>query len=272
MSAMPLLKTIVTDDEPLALDYLVSCLQSNPAIEVIARCSNGYETLAACETLQPDLLLLDVQMPGLSGFDVAKQLQMNDTPLIIFVTAYDQYALKAFDAHAVDYLLKPVEPNKLSRAITRCEQLVKHTTSDPKQATRVLDAIHSLPEIGKSSRQAQKTTAEKIAIKDGNQMLLIDPHTIDWIEAAGDYVCIHAQGETHIVRQTMREVARSLDQTLFARVHRSTIVNLTRIKSVQPHTKGEFFVELGEGQSVKVSRTYRAQVADYINARKLKSA
>jgi two-component system LytT family response regulator len=274
---MTILKTIIVDDEPLALKLLAAKLNKLPNIEIVAQCSNGREAIAAVIELTPDLLFLDIQMPGLSGLDVVKQLQNDTMPLVVFATAYEQYALEAFDAHAVDYVLKPIDDERIQRAVARAQERLSIRTDDRvKNKTEVIGAIAQIEQkqektitwmANDSNHQGTQRTEiknRKIVIKDRDQIHLLKQKDIQWIDAAGDYVCVHALGETHVKRCTLKEMLIELDETLFKRVHRSTIVNLDFIDKVIPHTKGEFFLMIGEHDKIKVSRNYKEVVKTFL--------
>ena len=243
-------------------------------IEVIAQCSNGREAIKAVIELAPDLLFLDIQMPGLSGLDVVKQLQNDTMPLIVFATAYQQYALEAFDAYAVDYVLKPIDDESIQRAVDRTLQrfaIKSHEQSENKREV--------IPQIDQknhktvtwmaddSTQQAPQSVYvknRKIVIKDRDEIHLLKHQDIQWIDAAGDYVCVHVLGETYVKRCTLKEMLAELDGKQFKRVHRSTIVNLDFIDKVIPHTKGEFFLMMGEYDKIKVSRNYKDVVRAFL--------
>ena len=263
------LRAIIVDDEPLARKGLRMRLEAMSGIEVIGECSNGREALNSVAELEPDVVFLDIQMPGMSGFDVVSKLQQDDMPLIIFVTAYDEYALKAFDVQAVDYLLKPIEADRLQESVERARD---HKTLDGAvtDKQRLLELIISI--TGKSETSiAQllkdhtgvKTYPEKIAIKDGAETTLVLSEDIDWVDAAGDYMCIHANDQTHVMRITMKELEDQLDPTNLQRVHRSTIVNLDRVTKVCSHMNGEFHLILDNGSSIKMSRSYKEKVKHF---------
>ncbi|MCH2189764.1 MAG: LytTR family DNA-binding domain-containing protein [Gammaproteobacteria bacterium] len=265
---MNTLKTIIVDDESLALDLLNHYLQSYPEIEVVAQCKNGREAIESCVNLQADLLFLDIQMPGLNGFDVVTKLQSDELPMIVFVTAYDQYALAAFDVHAVDYLLKPIDEAKLARAVSRCVNRFRSSGRDSLFKNKMLEAVSSIqkPSLSDATKTLddKDSSFPKIVVKDRGTITLIDQADIDWIDAAGDYVCIHVDGITHIMRNTMKGIVRQLDPSLFQRIHRSSIVNLSRIRKVIPHTKGECYLDVGNNERIKVSRNYRTIIQDYL--------
>ena len=263
------LRAIVVDDESLARQGLNLRLKNIAEVEVIGEYSNGREAVNAVAELRPDLLFLDIQMPGMSGFDVVARLQQDEMPLIIFTTAYDQYAIEAFKAHAVDYLLKPIEPERLQDSVYRA---VSHKKMDGAvtEKQRLLELIISI--TGKSegsitqllkNHTGIRAYPEKIAIKDGGETTLVETSDIDWVDAAGDYMCIHANDETHIMRITMKELEAQLDPRNFQRVHRSTIVNLDRVTKVCSHLNGEFHLILVNGVSIKMSRSYKEKVKHF---------
>ena len=268
------LQTIIVDDEPLALQLLRSKLNKLANINIIAECKNGREAIAAIHQFSPDLVFLDIEMPGIDGFGVIKKLQADIIPLIIFTTAYQQYAIKAFDVHAVDYILKPIDEQHIQRAISRAVQ--RFTNKFVDQKYNIIDAINTinkhaqLKESQVVSGDADKTNnsirelEHKIVIKDREGMTLLKQSDIEWVDAAGDYTCLHVGGVTHIKRCPLKNLLTELDSTLFKQVHRSTIVNLNYIKKVIPHTKGEYFLELGEYDQIKVSRSYRQVIKNYL--------
>lgn len=279
------LKTIIVDDEPLALKLLRVKLNKHPEIEIIAECQNGREAIAATLKLAPDLIFLDIQMPGVDGFGVIKKLQTDVVPLVIFVTAYEQYALDAFDVNAVDYILKPIEDDYIHRAINRAIARFNQNSGKENKA-RIISAIDSINKVEESHQQMQtpvlctndytngstgssssiNTTAleRKIVIKDRDGITLLKQPDIEWVDAAGDYTCLHVAGVTHIKRCTLKDLLTDLDPKIFKRVHRSTIVNLNYIKKVIPHTKGEYFLQLGEFDQIKVSRNYKEAIKSYL--------
>ena len=263
------LKAIIVDDESLARKGLKLRLEEIDGVEVIAECGNGREALNKVAELEPDLIFLDIQMPGMSGFDVVSRLQQDDMPLIVFVTAYDEYAIRAFDVHAVDYLLKPIESGRLQEAVdhARSHKALDGAVADKQ---RLLDLIISI--TGKSEtaiaqllkdHTGSRAYPEKIAIKDGSETTLVPTDDIDWVDAAGDYMCVHANDETHVMRITMKELEDQLDPANFQRVHRSTIVNLDRVIRVCSHMNGEFHLILNNGASIKMSRSYKEKVKHF---------
>ena len=268
------LKTLIVDDEPLALKLLRAKLNKIADIEIVGECKNGREAIAATLDLAPDLIFLDIQMPGLNGFDVVKGLQSDILPLIIFTTAYEQYALDAFDVHAVDYILKPIDDERILRAVQRAQERLEGLDSQDNKP-RILGAIDSInqrentvfPTNRRLSDQpsSNQFVDKKIVIKARDEITILKQSDIEWVDAAGDYVCLHSQGETHIKRSTLKELLAELDENVFKRVHRSTIVNLNFIDKVIPHTKGEFFLLLGEFEKIKVSRNYKDSIKHFLS-------
>jgi len=263
------IRTILVDDEPLATQGLELRLQAHPDVEVIERCINGREAIRAIKTHKPDLVFLDVQMPGFDGFSVVQGLLEIDPPLFVFVTAYSDYALKAFDAHAVDYLMKPVEEDRLATTMERVRQRLAERRAGH-EAERLKEVLAEVsPEAAAHLEESSETMAasrfEKLLnIKDRGQIFRVDVDSIERIDAAGDYMCIYTGDNTLILRETMKDLEKRLDPRKFQRIHRSTIVNLEQVKQVKPHTNGECFLVLGSGAQVKVSRSYRDVVARFL--------
>ncbi len=271
------LTTILADDEPLALRFLQSTLDDFDSIEIVASCKSGREALTAINNLAPDLLFLDIQMPGMNGFELVKNIQADIMPMIIFVTAYDQFALAAFDLHAVDYLLKPLDSERvgiaIDRALERANNPSRRSMTEESKGG-LISAIASMSDKVEALSQGDKSyssssgnpenTTRKLSIKDGDTITVIDETSIDWIDAAGDYMCIHVDGETHIMRSTLNDLLSRLDQQIFKRIHRSTVVNVNRIRQVQRHTKGEFFLHLDCDHSLKASRHYKEVIKNLL--------
>ena len=265
---MARLRTLIVDDEPLALEMLQAKLGRIEEIEIIGKCKNGSEAIDAIMELTPDLVFLDIQMPGIDGFGVIEQLQNDVVPMIVFTTAYEKYAIDAFDVHAVDYILKPLDDERLARAVQRA--LVEHKERDDSYSKqRIIGAINTMRDEPSSDSSAEpealSAPTNKILIKEKGEIILIEQKDIAWIDAAGDYACIHVDGITYIKRSTLKQLLEELDPTIFKRVHRSTIVNLNFITKVTPHTKGEFFLQLGEYDQVKVSRNFREAIKNFLN-------
>ena len=265
------IRTLLVDDEPLARRGLELRLQDAPDITIVRQCANGREAIAAIAEDAPDLMFLDIQMPGLSGLDVVAQVPQESMPMVVFVTAFDRYAIKAFEAHALDYLLKPVDDARLAAALerVRAQWQQKQAVAQREQLLALLADLKGKGEIAPDAlaglaHGTQPTAARRYAtmlpIRSGRETLRLDVATIDWIDAAGDYMCLHAAGQTHVLRATMKELEEMLDPAVFQRVHRSTIVNLARVRSLRPHLNGECFLKLQSGQEIKLSRSFRDKV------------
>jgi two-component system LytT family response regulator len=259
------LKTIIVDDEALARRGLKLRLSRRNDIEITAEARNGREALSLIREHRPDLVFLDIQMPGLDGFDVLRALKPDEMPAIVFVTAFDSYAIQAFDANALDYLLKPIEDDRLADALDRVktrlkqQRAIKHRNSLLKLVADITgEPVHSMEDLkARDLEKLKKKEVPKLAIKDGSHTTWIPQDKIEWIDAAGDYMCVHSGGETHIMRMTMKKLEESLDPDYLQRVHRSTIVNIHQVREMQAHINGEYFLTLDGGHTIKMSRTYK---------------
>ena len=257
------LQTIIVDDEPLALSLMKSKLKRYDSINIIAECKNGRDAIAAILEHEPDLVFLDIEMPKINGFDVIHKTQPELTPMVVFATAYEQYALDAFKVNAVDYILKPLDDDLVERAVKRAE-LRFQQLDKTQEKSNLLSAIEAIRNHEDHPRPLTAEDEKKIVVKDGDQITILKQNDLKWVDAAGDYCCLHANGQTHIKRTSLTELLKQLDPTHFKRVHRSTIINLNYITKVQSLTKGEYFVELGSYEKVKVSRTYKEAIRDYL--------
>ena len=260
---MTKLQTIIADDEPLALALMKSKLSKYDSIEIIAECKNGREAIEAILELEPDLVFLDIEMPKINGFDVIQKTQSELTPMIVFATAYEQYALDAFQFNAVDYILKPLDDEFVARAVLRAEQRFKHHDKS-KEKSNLISAIEAIRNHQSNHYSLTAKDDKKIVVKDGDQITVLKQDDLKWVDAAGDYCCLHANGETFIKRISLTELLTQLDPTNFKRIHRSTIINLNFITKVKSLPKGEYFVELGAHERVKVSRTYKEAIREYL--------
>jgi two-component system, LytTR family, response regulator len=265
------IRTILVDDEKLAIQGLQHRLASYSDIDIVDTCSNGREAIRSIKTNKPDLVFLDIQMPGFDGFSVVSGLAEVDPPLFVFVTAYSDHALRAFDADALDYLVKPVEEARLADTLER----VRHRLNEKKgaeEAGRLKEVLTEHAPEAAEELAGETTDAHAVGryeklinIKDRGQIFRVDVDTIERIDAAGDYMCIYTGDNTLILRETMKDLERRLDPRRFQRIHRSTIVNLDLVKQVKPHTNGECFLVLDSGAQVKVSRSYRDVVARFVH-------
>jgi two-component system LytT family response regulator len=262
------IRTIIVDDEKLAVQGLQLRLEPYSDIEIIETCANGREAIRAIKTLKPDLVFLDIQMPGFDGFSVVKGVMEIDPPLFVFVTAFQEHAIRAFEANAVNYLMKPVDEDKLADTMERVRTRLSEKRS-AEEAEKLKDVLaevapESLEELA-SEGEVNARYEKIINVKDRGQIFRVDVDSIEHIEAAGDYMCIYTGDNSLILRETMKDLERRLDPKNFQRVHRSTIVNLDQVRQVKPHTNGECFLVLGSGAEVKVSRSYRDVVARFVH-------
>ncbi len=266
------IRTLIVDDEALSRRGIELRLAATDDIEIVAQCANGRDALAAIHEHKPDLAFLDIQMPGMSGFEVLAQIPHESLPSLVFVTAYDQYAIRAFEARAVDYLLKPIDDARFAAALQRVREQV-HARSAASQRDRLVTLISEITGCGEIAldellTQGRKAVEAKhpeiLPIRQGRETIRVPIASIQWIDAAGDYMCVHASGNTHILRGTMKELEDVLDPRLFQRVHRSTIVNLRLVKTLRAHMNGEYFLTLDGGHELKLSRTYRDKVEYFL--------
>ena len=236
------MRTLIVDDEPLARKRLRTLLQDERDIAIVGECEDGPSAITTVRETNPDLLFLDVQMPGMDGFDVIAELDPATCPAIVFVTAYDRYAIKAFDIHAIDYLLKPYTRTRLRLAL---ERVGGHLRDDRTLARRVAALVTEL----QSSR-----ALTRFVVKDAGRVYFVRVDDVEWIEAVGHYVCLHAGGGSHVIRETLTNLEARLDAERFVRVHRSAIVNLDRVKDLRPTFHGEYEITLLSGTTLTSSR------------------
>jgi two-component system LytT family response regulator len=230
------------DDEPLARTNISVLLKHDPEIEIVRECGSGMEALSEIRNMKPDLVFLDVQMPACDGFDVLELLGTDLPPAVVFVTAYDQYALRAFEAGALDYLLKPFDNDRFDRALGRAKERIAHGRDVPRRM-------------------------ERLAIKNAGQVSFVKVSEIDWIEAADYYACLHVGTRTHLLRRSMAELDQELDRTMFCRIHRSTIVNLDRVRGLKLGVDGEYEVLLDNGTRLRLSRRHCKQLQSRLGVR-----
>lgn len=245
------IRALIADDEPLARERLVELLRAEPDIEIVGECADGREALKQIQSAAPDLIFLDVQMPELDGFGVVSALSKEQMPAIIFVTAYDQFAVRAFEVSAVDYLLKPFDRERFQLALRRAIDQIQRR--EPGEITR---RLHQLM----AELRPEAPVLERLAIKTEGRVLLVKVADIDWIEAADNYVNIHVGNESHLHRETMASVENKLASNQFMRISRSTIVNVERIKELQPMFHGDYVVILRNGTKLSLSRGYREKL------------
>jgi two-component system LytT family response regulator len=261
-----MLKALIIDDEELARRGLAIRLQKFDDVEICGECRNGREAVDAVREQAPDIVFLDIQMPGIDGFGVLRRLSGSDMPIVIFVTAYDEFALRAFEANALDYLLKPINDERLASAIDRArkardEKLAcRHRAKLLKLVCELTGREMTLESAISGAAAAGNRFPERLAIRDSGETLNVNVASIDWIDAAGDYMCVHADGDTHVLRGTMKRLEQLLDPENFVRIHRSTIVNRLRVRSLRPHRNGEYFLTLDNSQELKLSRKYKSNL------------
>lgn len=270
------LKTVIVDDEPLARKGLEIRLRNFPELQVIAQCCSGREAVEAVKKYQPDLMFLDIQMPGLNGFQVIQTLQQQQIPLpmTVFVTAFDHYAVKAFEVHALDYVLKPVDENRLGRAVEKILDSVgsQQDSQDKKRLVRLVsdvtgtDCEQILEQLASGEPVSVSNYSAVLVIKDAGEVNRLPVADIVWIDAAGDYMCVHTRESTHILRKTMKELEKELDPKQFIRSHRSIIVNKASVDKLCCQVSGECYLVLSNGEELKVSRSYRNKVKDAITS------
>src|SRR5579872_5590291 len=236
------IRTLIVDDEPLARSTLSILLRKDPEIEIVGQCGSGGEALESIREAKPDLLFLDVQMPECDGFDVLEQLGQDLPAAIVFVTAYDQYALRAFEAGALDYLLKPFDDARFQRTLERAKQKIRLEKHQPEKPAR-------------------------IAVRSAGEIAFLNTSQIDWVEAADYYVCLHVGLRTHLLRRSMAELDRNLDRAVFCRIHRSTIVNLDRVRALNLNVDGDHDVLLNDGTRLRMSRKYRRELQTRLGLR-----
>jgi len=258
------IKTLIVDDEPLARRNLRLLLERDSQIEIIGECRNGKEAVKTIETSRPDLIFLDIQMPEMDGFDVLEQVGPEHVQAIVFVTAFDQYALKAFEVHALDYLLKPFDDLRFTQALHRAKSQIesREITKVSKRLLALLEERESQKEL--SSRP--KSYLTRLMIKLSSRVVLLRVEEIDWIEADGNYAKLHVRKKAHLLREKMHDLEAQLDPKRFVRIHRSIIVNLDRIKELHPHFNGDYIVVLEDGRQLKLSRSRRENLESRLRA------
>jgi len=243
------IRTLIVDDEPLAREGIRLLLAAHSDLVVIGECANGDEAVEAIVADSPDLVFLDVQMPGRDGFEVVRQISGDAMPMVVFVTAFDKFAIQAFEANAVDYLVKPVMKERFKKTLTFVKQ--RHREKTARELTRRLLSMLAEGEI------PQAGMPERLPVKQGDRIYFLSVAEIDYIESAENYVNLHAGKKSHLMRGSLTALEKTLDPKRFVRIHRSVIVNVARIRELQQHVQGEYFVILNDGKRLKLSRTYR---------------
>jgi two-component system, LytTR family, response regulator len=252
---IPVIRTIIADDEHLARKKLRVLLDSEPGVQVVAECQDGEQAVSAIKTHRPDLLLIDIRMPDMDGFQVLKQIAADEMPVVVFTTAYDQFAIRAFEAHALDYLLKPFDRERLHHAVERARaELLK--VHDRDLTGRILDLLAKSIEPKIESKQVD----DRMVIRAGGKVVFLDVKEIDWIEAAANYVKLNVGKDSYLLREGIGSISERLDPDRFVRIHRSVIVNVRKIKELQPCESGEYIAVLRNGKELSCSRGYRTQL------------
>ena len=252
------IRTLVVDDEPLARQRLRTLLAVDPDLELVGECGDGRQAVTAVQELRPDLMFLDVEMPALDGFGVLHSLAGTPLPVVIFVTAYDRYALKAFEVHALDYLLKPFDKARFAAALQRGKAQVRLGQSSGMEQ-RLLALLQTVEERQPSPQQS---LPQRLVVKSGGRINFVRVEELDWIEAAGNYVHLHLGKEDHLLRETLSGLEAKLDPARFVRIHRSTIVNIDRIRELQPAFHGDYVVKLKDGTELTMSRSCREKLEE----------
>jgi len=249
--------TLIADDEPLARKKLKLLLRCEPDVRIIAECASGSETIAALKAYRPDLLFLDIEMPSGDGFDVLRSIGTERAPIVIFTTAYDKYAIRAFEMHAVDYLLKPFDQDRLRDAVQRARSELSKLKNG--------EFVKRLMALLATSEKTKSTIQNRFVVKSSGRVVFLDADNVDWIEAAANYVRFHVGRESYVMRENIGTVAEKLEPSHFVRIHRSTIVNVSRIKELHPCNSGEYIVVLRDGKELSCSRGYRPAILQLMN-------
>lgn len=268
------IRTLVVDDESLARRGLIVRLQDFPQVELLDECQSARQALEKIIEHKPDLIFLDIQMPGMNGFELLREVKARgiELPIVVFVTAYDQYAIKAFEVRAIDYLLKPVDHERLALALERVTKNLAQRERNAQQE-RMLNLLADatgedceaiLRKLAENEDVGAARYPEHIAIKESGEITRVAINSIEWVDAAGDYMCIHAANETHILRRTMKELEEELNPNRFQRIHRSAIVNLDQIEKLCSRQNGEYHIVLKNGKELKVSRSYKERIKKLI--------
>src|SRR5262249_38225821 len=251
---MAKIRALIADDEPLAREWIRNGLASDPEIEVVGECADGLETVAAIEQHQPDVVLLDIEMPGLNGFGILERARTERSPAIIFITAYDQYAVKAFDARAVDYLMKPFSRERLNEAVARAKAHRERNSSDELR-TALVSLVREV--------QKDRSYPEWLLLKENGRSFFVHVPDIDWIESSRNNVLLHVGKQKHVCHETTGGIEGKLDPRRFLRIHRSAIVNIERIQELHPWFNGDYTVLLRDGTRLTMSSTYRDRLKDF---------
>lgn len=254
------IRTLIVDDEPLARTRIRNLLRDRHEFQIAGECANGRDAVAQIERQPPDLIFLDVQMPDLDGFGLVKAVAVESLPVIVFVTAYDQYAVRAFECHALDYLLKPFDDERFEKTLSWAKaQIERNHTHELSQ--RMLALLEEFPGKRPAATEAAPRKLSQLMVKSGGRVLFVKTDEIDWIEAEGCYARLHTGRQSHLLRETMGALEAQLDSRSFLRIHRSTIINRDRIRELLPQSHGEYTVVLLDGTQLRLSRSYRDKLS-----------
>ena len=249
------LRTVIVDDEELGRDRIQSLLEAQPDVEIVGVCADGPGAVEAIDRTQPDLVFLDVQMPGMDGFEVIDNIDQTRMPAVVFVTAYDGHALRAFEIHALDFLLKPFDQTRFEKALERARAQIARATPtaiDPRLVS-LLEELHE-----------ERKYPERLIVKSSGRVFFVRTEEIDWVEASGNYVKIHTRNDAHLLRESMKNMEGKLDPKTFVRIHRSAIVNIDRIKELEPWFHGEYIVIMRDGTRLTASRVFSDRLSALI--------
>lgn len=260
------IRTVIVDDEPTARRGVRLMLRGDVEIEIVGEAANGFDAVELLRRERPDLVFLDVQMPGCDGFQVLQKVGRAHAPAVVFVTAYDEHALHAFEVNAVDYLLKPYDDERFGAALVRAKEAVRRRSveADNSRLSQLLEFLRSRMGIKPDASSATTESADRILIKSSGDIYFLKAGEIDWIEAEGDYMKFHAAGRSHLMRETMARLEERLDPKRFIRIHRSTIVNIDRLRKLSPSFAGDYSVILQDGTKLKLSRGYHDRIANLL--------
>jgi two-component system LytT family response regulator len=248
---------VIVDDEELGRDRIQSLLEMQPDVEIVGVCNDGTSAVETIDRAQPDLVFLDVQMPGMDGFEVIENLDPTKLPAVVFVTAHDGHAIRAFEIHALDFLLKPFDQTRFEKALERARtQIGKTQTTGPAIDSRIVSLLEELRE--------ERKYPERLIVKSSGRVFFVRTEEIDWVEASGNYVKIHTKSEAHLLRESMKNMEAKLDPKTFVRIHRSAIVNIDRIKELEPWFHGEYIVIMRDGTRLTASRVFSDRLSALI--------
>ncbi len=257
------IRAIIVDDEPTARRGVRLLLERDSAVEVVGEAATGVEAAELIRREKPDLAFLDVQMPGSDGFEALEKIGADAAPAVVFVTAYDEHALRAFEVNAVDYLLKPYDDARFGAALQRAKEEVRRRQTDTvnSRLTQLLDYLQQNSGTAAAAQAKEEKSGDRILLKSSGEIFFLKAEEIDWIEAEGDYMKFHVNGRAHLMRETMARLEARLDPKRFIRIHRSTIVNIDRLRKLSPSFAGEYAVVLHDGTKLKLSRGYHERIA-----------